>query len=77
MKNVCSKEIGTKMKNKEPQGDDDQVPASIAEKLEALTAEDLKVYTHMHIHKAHTHTCAHTYTQHAHVLAHMYTRIYN
>ena len=45
LKNVCSKEIGTKMKNKEPQGDDDQVPASIAEKLEALTAEDLKGLT--------------------------------
>eukprot|EP00731_Ephydatia_muelleri_P037988 Em0621g1a len=45
LKNLCSKEIGTKMKNKEPQGDDDQVPASISEKLDALTAEDLKGLT--------------------------------
>lgn len=46
LKNVCSKEIGLKMKNKEPVGaEDEPVPAEIAEKLVDLTADDLKPLT--------------------------------
>ncbi|KAJ8717421.1 hypothetical protein PYW08_005820 [Mythimna loreyi] len=46
LKNVCSKEIGLKMKSKEPVGPEDQpVPPEIAEKLVDLTADDLKPLT--------------------------------
>lgn len=46
LKNVCSKEIGQKMKNKEPVGPEDQeVPADIADNLVNLTAELLRPLT--------------------------------
>lgn len=46
LKNVCSKEIGQKMKNKEPVGpEDEEVPASVADNLVNLTAEQLRPLT--------------------------------
>lgn len=44
-KNLCSKSIGEKMKNKEPQGDSDALPAGLADKLEELAAEKVKELT--------------------------------
>lgn len=45
-KNVCSKEIGLKMKNKEPQGPEDEpVPAEISDNLVDLIGENLKPLT--------------------------------
>ncbi len=43
LRNICSREIGTKMKKKEPVGSDDTLPEGIAEKLDSLTAELLRV----------------------------------
>ena len=43
VKNWCSKEIGRKMKNKQPVGDSDEVPEGIKEKLDTLVADDLVV----------------------------------
>ena len=42
---MCAKEIGSKMKRKEPIGDDDTISQEIMDKLQAqaLTSEDLKV----------------------------------
>lgn len=45
LKNLCSKEIGEKMKRKEPLGDDDTVPQAIADDLDNLTSESLKALT--------------------------------
>lgn len=45
LKNLCSKEIGEKMKKKEPLGDDDTVPQEIADDLDNLTSETLKTLT--------------------------------
>lgn len=46
LKNLCSKEIGEKMKKKEPVGDDDTVPQSIADDLDAqVTSDNLKALT--------------------------------
>lgn len=45
LKNLCSKEIGEKMKKKEPLGDDDTVPKAIADDLDNLTSEGLKTLT--------------------------------
>ncbi|XP_005100374.1 serine--tRNA ligase, cytoplasmic [Aplysia californica] len=45
LKNVCSKEIGEKMKKKEPVGDDDSIPADILSNLDALTQDKLKELT--------------------------------
>lgn len=45
LKNLCSKEIGEKMKKKEPLGDDGTVPQVIANDLDNLTSENLKVLT--------------------------------
>ena len=43
LKNVCSKEIGEKMKRKEPQGDDETVPSFIADDLDKqVNSENLK-----------------------------------
>ena len=44
-RNMCAKEIGTKMKRKDPVGDDDSLSQEIIDKLHAQTllAEDLKV----------------------------------
>ena len=42
---MCAKEIGSKMKRKEPIGGDEPVPQSVIDKLhdQAITAEDLRV----------------------------------
>ncbi|KOB66521.1 Seryl-tRNA synthetase [Operophtera brumata] len=46
LKNVCSKEIGLKMKSKEPQGPEEQaVPAEVADNLINLTGDNLKPLT--------------------------------
>ncbi|GLV36141.1 Seryl-tRNA synthetase [Carabus blaptoides fortunei] len=46
LKNVCSKEIGDKMKKKEPQGDvSEDLPEEIVNKLESLTSDMLKQLT--------------------------------
>lgn len=46
LKNVCSKEIGEKMKKKEPQGDvGEELPEEIVNKLESLTSDMLKQLT--------------------------------
>lgn len=42
LKNLCSKEIGEKMKKKEPTGDTDQVPTELAADLDSLTSETLR-----------------------------------
>lgn len=45
-KNLCSKEIGEKMKKKEPQGDSNEaVPESLLSQLENLTSELIKPLT--------------------------------
>ena len=43
LRNMCSKEIGQKMKKKEPVGDDDALPDEITKKLDSLTPEDVRV----------------------------------
>ena len=43
LRNICAKEIGQKMKKKEPVGDDDTLPEEIVKKLDSLTAEDVRV----------------------------------
>ena len=43
LKNMCSKEIGRKMKNKEPVGDSDELVDDLTQKLDSLTVEDLTV----------------------------------
>lgn len=46
LKNLCSKEIGEKMKKKEPLGDDDTVPQSIAGDLDnQVNSANLKALT--------------------------------
>ena len=44
-RNMCAKEIGSKMKRKEPIGDDDTIPQELVDKLhhQAITVEDLRV----------------------------------
>ena len=42
VKRICSKVIGERMKNKEPEGDVDTVPEKLANSLESLTVDDLK-----------------------------------
>ena len=42
MKNLCSKVIGSKMKKKEPIGDDDKLPDDMH--VTSLTQDDLVVY---------------------------------
>lgn len=42
LKNLCSKTVGEKMKNKEPQGDDETLPAGVTDNLFELNAEKLK-----------------------------------
>lgn len=44
-KNVCSKEIGEKMKRKEPVGDEDEMVPDDFVSVDSLTAEDLKPLT--------------------------------
>ncbi|RUS86079.1 hypothetical protein EGW08_006172 [Elysia chlorotica] len=45
LKNVCSKEIGEKMKKKEPVGDDSPVPAEVLDNILDLTQDNLKPLT--------------------------------
>lgn len=46
LKNVCSKEVGEKMKKKEPQGDpNEEVPQEIVDKLDELISDQLKPLT--------------------------------
>ncbi|XP_047349660.1 serine--tRNA ligase, cytoplasmic [Vespa velutina] len=45
VKNLCSKEIGEKMKKKEPVGNSDEVPEEIANNLDNLISNDLKPLT--------------------------------
>ena len=46
LKNVCSKEIGEKMKKKEPQGDDaEAVPDALVANLDGLTGDQMKPLT--------------------------------
>ena len=47
LRNLCSKEIGAKMKRKETVGEDDSLPGEITAKLDSLTAEDLKVHVYV------------------------------
>ena len=49
LRNMCSKEIGTKMKNKDPVGEDDTLPGEIKEKLYSLTAETVRVSTSLRL----------------------------
>lgn len=51
LKNLCSKEIGDKMKRKEPLGDDDNIPQTIIDGLDNLTSENLKALTVIQIKK--------------------------
>ena len=59
LRNMCAKEIGTKMKKKEPVGEDDSVTQEVADKVhnQSITAEDVRVsttipvYMYMHLHK--------------------------
>jgi len=55
LKNLCSKEIGEKMKKKEPLGDDDDIiPQTVAANLDTLNSETLKTLTVMQIKKIRT-----------------------
>ncbi|KAI4504182.1 hypothetical protein M0802_000653 [Mischocyttarus mexicanus] len=45
VKNLCSKEIGEKMKKKEPIGDNDVVPNEISNNLDNLVSDNLKSLT--------------------------------
>ena len=45
LKNVCSKEIGEKMKKKEPVGDDQPPPQEILDDLDKITSDNLKSLT--------------------------------
>uniref|UniRef100_A0A0B7AL15 serine--tRNA ligase n=1 Tax=Arion vulgaris TaxID=1028688 RepID=A0A0B7AL15_9EUPU len=45
LKNVCSKEIGEKMKKKVPVGDDEKVPSEIFDNIDDLTQEKLTTLT--------------------------------
>ena len=51
LRNMCAKEIGTKMKKKEPVGEDDSVPQEVADKVhnQSITAEDVRVSTTIHV----------------------------
>ena len=53
LRNMCSKEIGQKMKKKEPVGNDDTLPEEIVKKLDSLTPDDVRVrrgnYSIMHV----------------------------
>lgn len=53
-KNLCSKEIGKKMKNKEPIGEDDNVPNGIISDLSALNSDILQNLTVKQIKKVST-----------------------
>ena len=49
---MCAKEIGSKMKRKEPIGEDVSVPPEVVDKLhdQTITAEDVRVSVHIHVH---------------------------
>jgi len=50
-KNLCSKEVGERMKKKEPVGDNDQVPNGIIENIAQLTTDVLKPLSILQIKK--------------------------
>lgn len=54
MKNLCSKEIGKKMKNKEPVGDDENVPNVITSDMGSLNSDILQSLTVKQIKKLST-----------------------
>lgn len=54
LKNLCSKEIGEKMKRKEPLGDDDTVSQAIVDNLDNLNSENLKALTVIQIKRIRT-----------------------
>lgn len=54
LKNLCSKEIGNKMKKKENAGSDDSIPENILEQLNGLTLETLQELTVTKIKKLRT-----------------------
>ncbi|KAG7204221.1 hypothetical protein KM043_002051 [Ampulex compressa] len=45
IKNLCSKEIGERMKKREPVGDDCTIPKEISDELESITLDSLKPLT--------------------------------
>ncbi|XP_063990677.1 serine--tRNA ligase, cytoplasmic [Diachasmimorpha longicaudata] len=45
LKNVCSKEIGEKMKKKEPVGESSEVPEEFSSNLDGITSDNLKTLT--------------------------------
>ena len=47
---MCTKEIGAKMKRKEPVGEDESLPQEIKDKLQdqSISAEDVRVSLIMH-----------------------------
>ena len=53
LRNMCTKEIGAKMKKKEPVGEDESLSQDVTEKLQdqSITAEDMRVslYAHKYI----------------------------
>lgn len=51
LKNLCSKEIGEKMKKKEPVGDDETIPDDITNNLDGITSDNLKLLTVIQIKK--------------------------
>ena len=50
LRNICTKEIGAKMKKKEDVGTDDTLPVEVVEKLDSLTAEIMRVCVHACVH---------------------------
>lgn len=46
-RNICAKEIGMKMKRKEPIGDDNSVPQEVLDKMlkQSISADDIRVCT--------------------------------
>lgn len=57
LRNMCTKEIGAKMKKKEPVGEDESLSQDVTEKLQdqSITAEDMRVslYAHKYITQPH------------------------
>ena len=45
LRNMCTKEIGAKMKKKEPVGEDESLSQDVTDKLQdqSITAEDIRV----------------------------------
>lgn len=54
LKNLCSKEIGEKMKKKEPLGSDDTIPEEIIKNLDTIIVDNLKPLTVIQIKRIRT-----------------------